>query len=159
VIPIYLRAGDLVVTDQPRWVATVLGSCVAVTLFHRPTGRAAMCHAMLPRPHAHEIIPAGDPQRHRYLSLVIPGMLEVFRLKGIHPATLEVKCFGGANVISLGGAPGGGRWIGSANVEAARGMLRQLHLRPCAEQLGGRRGRKILFDTGTGEVLHKYLPH
>lgn len=45
---IYLKPGEVVVARKPVLVSTVLGSCVAVTMFSPDCGFGAICHAMLP---------------------------------------------------------------------------------------------------------------
>ena len=135
----------------------MLGSCVAVTMYNRRMALAAMCHGMLPKPRNGEAISETDDQRFRYLSLAIPAMSDRFRHAGIQPGQIEVKLFGGSNLINMAGAPSNDIWIGSANVALARTLLDERHLRIRAENVGGTRGRKILFNTQTGEVLHKHL--
>jgi chemotaxis protein CheD len=88
---------------------------------------------------------------------VIPAMLERFRSAGLESREIEVKVFGGANVIHLGGAPSHDRWIGTANVAAARLLLRHAKLTISCGRVGGNQGCKIVFNTQTGEVLHKHL--
>ena len=65
--------------------------------------------------------------------------------------------FGGANVIHMGGDPHGDHWIGSANVIMARQLLKSARFHIKAHNVGGTRGRKIVFNTQNGDVLHKRL--
>ena len=116
-----------------------------------------MCHGMLPRPHKDAIAGAPDLQRFRFLSQVIPEMVARFRMAGLEANDIEVKLFGGGNVIDMGGDAHSDRWIGTANVTAARLLLRHARLTVRAENVGGDRGRKIVFNTQSGEVLHKLL--
>jgi chemotaxis protein CheD len=154
---IYLRPGELLVTQEAKWVVTILGSCVALTMFDRRLRFAGMCHAMLPRPCDNERVFSRDPNRFRFLSHAVPEMLERFRSAGILMDRLEVKMFGGGNVIHLDAATPAAQAIGNANIEEARELLRKAHLPLQAENVGGSVGRKILFNTQTGEVLHKHL--
>lgn len=153
---VHLPPGELIVTKEPQWVVTLLGSCVAVTMFSRRFPLAAICHGMLPRPGNRGTLES-EPQPFRYVSCVIPAMLERFRQAGLDPREIEVKVFGGGNVIDLGGEPSNDRLIGTANIAAARLFLHHAKLTICAESVGGNRGCKILFNTGSGEVLHKRL--
>jgi chemotaxis receptor (MCP) glutamine deamidase CheD len=50
-------------------------------------------------------------------------------------------------------------WVGNANVAAARNFLEQAQFSVVAENVGGTRGCKIIFNTQTGEVLHRHLTH
>lgn len=153
---VHLNPGDLIVTTDPQQVVTVLGSCVAVTMFAPRTGLAGICHAMLPRPKHRSLRHTPDEERFRYLSEVIPAMTARFRHKGIVPSEIEVKLFGGGNVIRME-EPMAGKGLGHVNVDVARELLEQETLVVRASNVGGNRGRKIIFNTETGEVLHKHL--
>lgn len=153
---VHLAPGRLIVTREAQIVITVLGSCVAVTMFDRSSRLAAICHAMLAEPHSTARLTDDDPTRFRYMTEVLPAMLGAFRRAGILPQTIEVKVFGGGNVIGEGRATDP-NWIGGANVTTARRMLEDAGLVVIAENTGGRCGSKILFNTETGAVLHKHL--
>lgn len=148
----YLRPGELHVATEPTLVTTLLGSCVSVTM-HAP-GRdvGAICHALLP-----EGEPLGKGSAsYRYLSSSVRIMVDRLRALGISPPALEVKAFGGADVIR--GRTGGPRpSIGRQNLEATHAALLEAGLRLSAQDLGGERGRKLLFYTDTGEVFIKRL--
>ena len=92
----------------------------------------------------------------KYVSSAIPAMVAVFRRACLQPHEVEVKIFGGANVIA-GSAASGRICIGSTNVHHARNLLFQEGFQIKAANVGGLRGRKIVFSTLTGRVLHKHL--
>ncbi len=157
-IPQYhLRPGELLVTQEPQWVITLLGSCVAVTMFNARFRLAAMCHALLPEPHGQDVSGPGPGEPFRYLSHVIPEMAERFARLGLGPDEVDVKMFGGGNVIDLGGDPNADRSIGDSNVALARKLLQEGRFRIKSESVAGRRGCKIIFNTQSGAVLHKLL--
>jgi chemotaxis protein CheD len=156
---IQLNSGGLIVAEEPQWVVTVLGSCVAVTMFHSRSGLAAICHALLPQPRSDAPAHISRTERGRYVTLVVPAMVHQFIERRIKPADIEVKLFGGANILQVGGKGQHLQGVGSANVVAARQSLAGFQLKIIAENVGGLRGRKILFNTQTGEVLHKHLAH
>lgn len=154
---VHLQPGELLVTREPKWVITLLGSCVAVTM-HNPRSRlAAICHAMLPAPHGSRAGADKPAECFRFLSHAIPAMLEPFHHAGLQAKEVEVKVFGGGNVIDLGAGLPHERLIGTANVAAARRLLHHAGLSICAENVGGGRGCKIVFNTHTGAVLHQCL--
>jgi len=154
---VHLAPGELLVTRDPQIVVTVLGSCVAVTMFDRESSLAAICHAMLVEPQRGEWLLAGDPLRFRYVNIVVPAMVDVYRRAGIDPYGIEVKIFGGGNVIGRARRGSDAEGIGDANISAVRAQLARADLLVTAESIGGRRGCKILFNTATGDVLRKYL--
>jgi chemotaxis protein CheD len=153
----HLRPGECLVTQEPQWVVTVLGSCVAVTMFNPRFGLAAICHGMLPKSHGARQPGAKPEELFRYLDHAIPVMIERFSRLGLPPAEVEVKMFGGGNVIDLGGPAQNDRLIGDANIAKARKLLQAAGFQIKAQNVGGTRGCKILFNTQTGEVLHKHL--
>jgi len=149
-----LKSGEVLISRKPHLIATVLGSCVAVTLFNSGRPMAAICHAMLPKPSQRHV---AENEKFKYVCFAIPKMLSEFHKAGVRSEEIEVKMFGGANVIGLGGEENSELGIGDANIQMACLILREHRLRLKASDAGGYRGRKIFFDTATGEVFHKYL--
>ena len=145
---IYLKPGELAVAERPALVSTVLGSCVAVTLFSPRLGVGAICHAMLPL--------AEGRDGFKYVDSSLLHMLAQFERLRVPKRELTVKLFGGADMFEPG-LPNGGLSVGRQNIQAATALLRQEGLPVVAEDTGGRQGRKLLFYTHTGEVLLKRL--
>lgn len=90
----------------------------------------------------------------RYVDSVIVQIAREFEELGAHPGEIEVKLFGGADVLA-----GSGRitTVGKMNCGAATRVLEELGFRPIATRLGGTQGVFIEFHTGTGEVLLRRL--
>jgi chemotaxis protein CheD len=151
---VYLKPGELMFTHEPAQVTTVLGSCVAVTMFHPRLRFAAICHGMLPEP-KHDL--EDEEERFKYLSEAIPFMAARFRFLGLAPHEIEVKMFGGGNVLGFDDSDQAKKLVGSANVDTARQMLFRESMAVKAGSVEGDCGRKIVFNTQTGEVLHKFL--
>lgn len=153
---VYLKPAEYYFGDQPARVATVLGSCVALSLYHRHSRLGAMCHALAPDCGGATACQNKCTQMSRYVNCMIPAMIRSFFSRGIKPGDIEVKLFGGAAMIDTDSRRAS-RGVGALNVEAVREILRlnSLKLRTC--DVGGRIGRKIVFDTRTGEVFLKRL--
>ena len=150
---VYVSPGDLIVAERPSMLVTVLGSCVAATMFHRRLGLAAMCHGLLPNGGRER---EGDP--FRYVTSAVRHMADRFRSAGARPNEIEVKLFGGADVLEVSDmAVCSGATVGARNTEAALRALESEGLRVIASDMRGRRGRKIFFNTETGEVFLKRL--
>jgi chemotaxis protein CheD len=153
---IHLAPGELVITRDAETIETVLGSCVAVTFFDPCTRLAAICHVMLPNEPEAENMGRGVSGPYRFADRALPHMLEACTRERIPPSRIEVKIFGGANVLPL--AEMVPRFaVGQANVTFAKEFLAESGLVIEAENTGGVRGRKIIFDTATGSVLHRFL--
>jgi two-component system chemotaxis response regulator CheB len=140
----FLLPGDYRATRRPKIYATLLGSCVSVCLRNKHNGQGAMNHFMLaeaPGPNVND--------RGRYGDLATRSICDVlFRVDDVGPH-YAAKLFGGAAVVSHLGAGGA---IGSKNVQAARAVLKEYNIPVVSEDVGGTSGRRINFDTGTGQV-------
>jgi len=158
---IYLKPGELCVSERAIIVTTVLGSCVSATFFHRPTGLAAICHAMQPRcpkgPWAPGRCPPECKNIFRYAVCAIQTMKVKMVGLGVRPVDLEVKLFGGAALIGTCYGDRNSNSIGKLNVEAAMETINSCNLALKVADVGGVYGRKLIFDTGTGQVLMKRL--
>jgi chemotaxis protein CheD len=142
----YLHAGELVVAPQRTAVVTVLGSCVAVCL-HDPAARVGgVNHFLLPHHVERE-------RSARFGSVAVPELIAAAVRAGASRAALVAKVFGGAGM--LGGASRGGR-LGAENVALALRLLGEARIPVLEQDVGGVRGRKLVFltDDGTAWVRH-----
>ena len=152
----FLSPGELLVVTAPTEITTILGPCIAVTFWCTYSQTGAICHAMLPSEDmGFESATAGHPWK--YVSAVIPEMWRCFRRKGGIAAKLEVKLFGGADLLRNAEDPTSTR-IGPQNVELAQQLLSERGLHILSSDVGGRKGRKLIFNTQTGDVRIKRLP-
>jgi chemotaxis protein CheD len=80
-------------------------------------------------------------------NVAIAALVRIMEEAGSERANLMAQVLGG-------GAPPAktGKHIGVQNVEVARDMLRRKDIPIIAEDVGGTIGRKIAFDTGTGQL-------
>ena len=154
---LYLKPGEYYLGDHPTKVTTVLGSCVAVSMYHRPSGLAAICHAVAPDCDATASCPSGCPKLQRYVRCMIPAMVHAFSSRGVSPANIETKLFGGAAMIDGDNRRDPGKLVGAQNIAAAREVIQQCGLVLKSSDVGGRVGRKIIFETATGDILLKRL--
>lgn len=145
---VYLKPGEFYFSDDPSIVTTILGSCVSVTMFNAEYRCGAICHAVLP-----EYSSTGES--FRYVNSSIRTMVQAFQHYGIDHAHIEVKLFGGSDVLPVHESRRQQATVGKQNIDAALRTLEREHLRLAASDLGGIQGRKILFNTHTGEILLK----
>jgi chemotaxis protein CheD len=146
----FLHWGQIVVDTGGARLATIVGSCVAVCLWDAKRRAGGMNHYLLP-----------DAPRVRsqfdkpwsYGELALPQLVERLTALGASPQTLTAKVFGGAAITSNDdhGGPG------ARNAALARSWLGERGIEIAAEDLGGRRGRKLVFDTASGEVTVRLL--
>jgi chemotaxis protein CheD len=151
---VFLHPGQCYFADAPVAIHTILGSCVALTMRDPISGQAAMCHCLLPlKPGAEgkEQLPA---DAFRYVDSSLEAMLREFRVRSVPAARLEIKLFGGANVLETISAK---HAVGSLNWRQAHLSLEGLKLPILAQDIGGDVARRLIFETGSGEVFVKQL--
>ncbi len=143
----YLVVGDGGAFPEPTRVDTVLGSCVAVTFFHRHRSIGATFHALLPRWRQYETALAPD-RVYRYVDSAVDTVCNMLVGYGCNPRDMECKIFGGAQTMCAGGMS-----AGRHNVQAAFEAMTARRLRVVATDVGGDQGRKLVFFSHTGEVF------
>ncbi len=145
---VHLHPGQIFVAAEPATVMTILGSCVAVCLWDPLERIAGINHFLLPS------MPLSSNRDARYGNTAMQRLIDDIVARGAAKHRLMARVFGGANVI-LAFVPK--KPIGTQNVEMAREVLARHGIEIVAEETGGRRGRKLHFDTGTGGVRIKEL--
>ena len=146
-IEIFLQPGEIYFGDQDTRIRTLLGSCVAVVMWHPVLRVGGMCHYMLPgRPGGRR-----EELDGRYGDEVIALMLREIRHNGTHPCEYQVKLFGGGHMFSAQKRVGEAH-IGAKNVEMARQLMQQHGFEVCSEHMGGDGHRNIFFDIWNGHV-------
>lgn len=148
---IYLKPGEVVVAHEPTLVSTVLGSCIAVTMFSYSRGVAAICHAMLPDN-------AGREEDLRYVDTALRHIFRQFNRYGA-VSDLEVKLFGGARVLNVGETESSAKSVGEQNVTRAVDILDAMGLSITSSDTGGVVGRKLFFCTRSGDVYLRRMKH
>jgi chemotaxis protein CheD len=148
-----LQPGELYLARGPAILRTILGSCVGVTFWSARLGAGALCHGVLPR--CPRDWPAGFSLAEgcRYVDFSIRHLARQFDALGARRQDLEVKLFGGADVLAVTGTRPGRPTVGAQNCKAAEQVLAEEGFTVSASDVGGTRGRRIHFHTGTGEVL------
>jgi chemotaxis protein CheD len=138
----YLEPGYVYVSRTPSTVRTVVGTCVAVCLWDSKLKYGGMNHFLHPRTSTPE---QATP---RYGNVATAALVRIMEEAGCKRGDLVAQILGG-------GAPEGStdaELTGARNVKAARDVLDRKGIRIAAEDTGGTMGRKIVFDTGTGEL-------
>ena len=139
----FLLPGEYAVSHTPLELATLLGSCVGITLWHPTKRYAAMNHFLLPkRQNANsEIGRYGDTSTSHIIKL----------MKKLDPdvTKLQAGVFGGGAVLGHLGSTGK---IGEKNLAIALCVLAENDIKVIKKDVGGNNGRRIYMDTETGKV-------
>jgi chemotaxis protein CheD len=116
-----------------------------------------MCHGLLPERRG--CIECGDECREeaRYVKCSIRKMVKLFAREGVGPGEIEVKVFGGADMFGALTSGRGRLSVGRMNIAAAQKTIQEAGLNVASLDVGGTEGRKLYFDSRTGEVLLKRI--
>jgi len=141
---------------DPARIVTVLGSCISIVMYHRGTSTSAMSHALMPQ-RSFSRKRGGADDSFVFVDSSITWMLEQFSRRGIDKKDLEVKIFGGSDMFVDARKGNDTLAVGKKNVETAIRVLQLNGLAPKAWNVGGNKGRKVVFFTDTGEVFTKFV--
>jgi chemotaxis protein CheD len=139
----FLYPGTMMVSGGLTRISTILGSCVAVCLWDPVRTIGGINHYLLPYWNG-EGLPTP-----RYGNVAISRLCEQMQRHGSDRGDLVAKVFGGAHINA---GAGGLFLVGDRNVQVARDLLAELAIPVVGQDVGGIRGRKVVFDTGTGTV-------
>ncbi len=136
---------QLFVAVEPTEISTVLGSCVAVCLFCTKTKISGMNHYLMPLWNGNGLktLKYGNVSTER----LIDGMLGL----GADLRHIEAKVFGGG-VLNIDEAHS----VGPRNVQVALDILKTYKIPVIASDVGGDKGRRVIFSNHDGSVYVKY---
>jgi chemotaxis protein CheD len=145
----YLHPGQLFVSHESYAVTTILGSCVSVCLWDPLTKIGGINHFLLP-------MDIGEDQASlRFGNLAVRELIEEVVGVGAEQARLRAKLFGGACVLEAFRSRE--NHLGTKNVTIAREVLDTADIPIIGEDVGGNRGRKLIFHTDNGSAWVKQL--
>lgn len=160
---IFLRPGDFYFGSGNRHVRTLLGTCVAIAIWHPGKRVGGMCHFLLPT-RWHSAVSAGAAAGF-YADEVMGLFADALASSKTRSRDYVVKLFGGGNMFpnQHSSWPCDGKGcrdpfrkacpnIGCRNISAARGLLAAHDYAVDSEHVGGSGSRHILFNLGNGVV-------
>ena len=137
-----LEPGYILVTEEPTIISTVLGSCVAVCIYDRKRKVGGMNHFQLPFIDGNGKTTAcyGNVATHVLIRMMLDGRSKIKHL--------EAQIYGGAYNPKM--SP---KDYGYKNVMVARKVLANKMIPIVSEDVGGQKGRKIIFNTSTNKIV------
>lgn len=146
--------GDYYVTNRKDEVlSTILGSCIAACVRDTWTGYGGMNHFLLPRAGASVDVGLGAASvALRYGSFAMEQLINDILAHGGRRERLEVKVFGGGNVLK--GLSDG---VGHKNADFIEQYLSNEGLPVASSHLRGDLPRKIQYFPATGRVRMRQL--
>ncbi len=144
----FLYPGALFVEPEPHLITTILGSCVSLCLYDPILKIGGMNHYMLPLWNGQGL---ASP---RYGNIAIKKLIDNIQALGSSKKNLKAKIFGGSEIISTQISH---FMIGERNISIVKDILHEEQIPIIASSVGGKYGRKIIYNTFTGEVRQKYV--
>ena len=140
----FLRPGYIYLPRVPTRISTVLGSCVAVCVWDRVRSYGGMNHYLYPL--------TNDPEKATalYGNVATRALVRFFLEAGSRPQDLEAQIFGGGFIPDLHAET---QKIGEENVDMARRVLKKCRVRVVSEDVGGSKGRKLVYNSLSNEML------
>ncbi len=175
VLEVVLGPGDLYFGDRNTRIRTLLGSCVAITLWHPVAFIGGMCHYVNPSRgggnpsrggganpgrgggvnpgRAEDVRP--DELSGRYADEAMLMMLDRMRAAGTRPCEYQVKMFGAGAQFPY--VPGGPADVPGRNIEAGLRLLAEHGITPVTTHLGGTGHRQVVLELWSGDVWLRHV--
>jgi chemotaxis protein CheD len=137
----FLEPGYIFVATRPTVISSVLGSAVSVCIYDRKRKLGGMNQFQLPEVREREKATA------RYGNAATLALVRMMEENGCTIKSMEAQIIGGAFNREVSEED-----IGRTNVGVARRVLGRKGIRIVSEDVGGVKGRKVIFNTGANEV-------
>jgi chemotaxis protein CheD len=145
---IQVGIADYKVAVSPHRLITLgLGSCVGVALYDPISKVGGLLHIMLPD--STQFNNVTKPAK--FADTGIPLMIDDIKRRGGSTGRITAKLAGGAQMFS-GLDEKFVLNIGQRNSVMVKEILSKMGIRVLAEELGGNRGRTMIFDIASGQV-------
>lgn len=138
----HLEPGYVYCSGKGAVIRTVVGSCVAVCLWDVKKCAGGMNHFMHPKRGEN------DKRTTYFGDVALPVLVNMMRREfGSRKIDLHAQIYGGGSPMNFSEAT-----VGKDNIAVAKDFISGIGIRLVSEDVGGSMGRKLLFDTATGQV-------
>ena len=165
ILEIFLQPGDFYFGDEKTRIRTLLGSCIAITMWHPKLRIGGMCHYMLPQnrrkadpmkkmppQNRRKADPGDNVLDGRYAVDAMQMFLNEIHRSRTKPADYQVKLFGGGRMFTHTGKADRPISVSEQNVEFGHAIIKQYGFKLMADDLGGDGHRNIILDLWSGDV-------
>jgi len=161
---VYLQPGDYFWGGADARAKTLLGSCVAICVWHPVRRIGGMSHCLLPSRSVDGTWRATGKtvQPRDYSGRYVDETFEIFfaqmREAGTTPREYQYKIFGGGNMFEL--QDKNAITVGERNIEMIEQILARENMVATAQHVGGKGHRHVIFEIASGAcwVRHEELP-
>lgn len=147
IVEITLAPGEFYFGGGYTRIHTLLGSCVAITLWHPSKHIGGMCHYLLPSRGLNQRLSQGH-----YADEAIELFSQQIKKAHTHPREYEVKLFGGGNMFKVLGHSNSHVNVSKSNIEIGVSLLQMHGFTVKATDVGGMNYRKIYLELWNGDV-------
>ncbi len=150
-IDIFLLPGKFYFAEAPLCIQTLLGSCVAITMWHPQRRIGGMCHYMLP---SREV--RGHQLNGKYADETMRMFEQEAQRYNTKLQEYQIKLFGGGSMFTYPHSQQRHINIAKNNVAMAHKLLDKYGLQFTAQDLGRSGYRNVIFDLSSGDVWVKH---
>ena len=147
VIDVRLAPGEFYFGGGYTRIHTLLGSCVAITMWHPHKRIGGMCHYLLPSRGLNQRLSQGY-----YADEAVNMFLGEVHEANTKSSDYEVKVFGGGNMFKAYGNASQHISVPQNNITAGTQLLKQHGFHIKATDVGGAFHRKIFLELWNGDV-------
>ncbi|WP_368490675.1 chemotaxis protein CheD [Clostridium sp. BJN0013] len=139
---------DMNTAGSPHRLITIgLGSCVGIALYDKMRGIGGLAHIMLPD--STQFSNIKNPIK--FADLAVPLLIKDLEKLGANRRNLKAKIAGGASMFNFSDKSMI-MDIGNRNSAAVKKILEECSVSILSHDLGGNKGRTMIFDTYDGGV-------
>ena len=145
-----LHPGDFYFTPQSVLIQTLLGSCIAMVMWHPKYHLGGMCHFVLPD----RQVPLNTEKIGHYAGGAMQLFLAHTQARGTFITDYVAKIFGGANSVTelLNEKE---KSIGARNAQIAMQLLQEQNVKISVADIGQSGYRRLIFNLSNGDVWVK----
>ncbi|MCD4720845.1 MAG: chemotaxis protein CheD [Desulfobacula sp.] len=137
----FLQPGYIFVPDQSISISTVIGSGVSICIYDKKNRIGGMNHFQLP------YMATKGKTTALYGNIATIALITMMLAHGSQRKNFEAQIFGGAYNPKKNDKD-----IGRENIEITRKILLKNKISIISEDVGGEKGRKVVFNTSTNEI-------
>jgi len=138
---IFLQPGFIVVPNEPTVLISAVGSGIAITIYDLEKKYGGM---------AYFVRASGLKPSPFFAKPAIVGILNIFLKRGSNIKNLEAHFYGGASNSNINTF---NKNVARENIDIVKKLLTDNDISITGVDIGGKLGRKIAFNSSTGEVI------
>ncbi|MFL0251812.1 chemotaxis protein CheD [Clostridium neuense] len=148
IVEVRVGIADLNIAFSPGRIITVgLGSCIGIAIYDSKNNLGGLAHIMLPD--STQFSKVTNP--YKFADLSVPLLVKKMIENGGQSGNMKAKIAGGASMFNFSDKKMN-MDIGNRNSIAVKKVLEEMKIPILGEDVGGNKGRTMIFDTSNGVV-------